>query len=216
MIKHFKIFEKMEGNYDVLATNYSSWSWEYDHCNTVASILLDRSTNELYLKIRKTYTKTGIGAGSRSEDKEFVSIGSLEKPSLAIVRSLLKKHGHDANKFSVHWQDEEGNKMSLGELLKSLKPAKPKRELKHIKPISTFDTQITNKAAPKYENKGIELVQYSDRSYALFGEGTKAIKDQLKELGCKYNRFLTDPRTGEKKSGWIFSIGKLDKIKELL
>lgn len=216
-MKHIKLFEKMDGNYEVLATNYSSWSWEYDHCNTTASILLDRTTNELYLKIRETHTKTGIGAGSRSEDKEFVSIGTLEKPSLAIVRSLLKKHGHDSNKFSVHWEDEEGNKMSLGELLKSLKPAKPKRELKHIKPISGFDSQITNKAAPKYETSDdIELVQYSDRSYALFGSGTKNIKDQLKELGCRYNRFLTDPRTGEKKAGWIFSIGKLDKIKELI
>jgi hypothetical protein len=207
-MKHIKLFEKMEGNYEVLATNYSSWSWEYDHCNTTASILLDRNTNELYLKIRETHTKTGIGAGSRSEDKELVSIGTLDKPSLAIVRSLLKKHGHDANKFSVHWEDEEGNKMSLGDLLKLRKPVKPKRELKYIKPIETFKE-------PKIE-KDIELVQYSERSYAIFGEGTKAIKDELKTLGCKYNRFLTDPRTGEKKAGWIFSIGKLDKIKELL
>lgn len=132
----------------------------------------------------------------------------MDKPSLASVRSLLKKHGHDANKFSVHWEDEEGNKMSLGDLLKLRKPVKPKRELKYIKPIETFKE-------PKIE-KDIELVQYSERSYAIFGEGTKAIKDELKTLGCKYNRFLTDPRTGEKKAGWIFSIGKLDKIKELL
>ena len=29
-------------------------------------------------------------------------------------------------------------------------------------------------------------------------------------------KFLTDPRTQEKRAGWIFSIGKLEKIKELL
>ena len=88
------------------------------------------------------------------------------------------------------------------------KPEKIKPELKHIKPISKF------KEEPK--NKDIELVKYSDRSYALFGEDTKKIKDELNILGCKYNRFLTDPTTGQKRAGWICSIGKLDKVKELL
>jgi hypothetical protein len=216
MIKSFKLFEKMEDNYEVIGINSSSWSWNYDSCSVTAQILLEKSSDELYLRIRETHTKTGIGAGSRSEDKEFVSIGTLQKPNLALVRSLLKKHGYDQSKFSKFWEDREGNKMSLGDLIKMHRPEKPKRALKHIKPISDFDSQITNKTASKYENKDIELVQYSDRSYALFGNGTKDIKDKLKELGCKYNRFLTDPRTGEKKAGWIFSIGKLDKIKELL
>lgn len=216
MIKSFKLFEKMEDNYEVLSTNYSSWSWDYDSCRVTAQILLEKSSDELYLKIRETHTKSGIGAGSRSEDKEFVSIGTLQKPKLALVRSLLKKHGYDQSKFSKFWEDEEGNKMSLGDLIKMHTPEKPKKVLKYIKPISDFDSQITNKKAAKYETKNIELVQYSERSYALFGSGTKDIKNQLKELGCKYNRFLTDPRTGEKKAGWIFSIGKLDKIKELL
>lgn len=219
-MKYLKVFEKQEiidpqHNYEVLASNYSSWSWEYDSCNTVALILLDKETTELYLRIKETHTKTGIGAGSRSEIKEFVNIGTLEKPNLAIVRSLLKKHGHDSNKFSIHWKDEEGNKMSLTELIKMHKPEKPKRVLKHIKSPEDFASQITTKQEPKYDSD-IELVQYSDKSYAIFGSGTKAIKDQLKELGCKFNPFLKDPKTGEKRAGWIFSISKLDKIKELL
>jgi len=216
MIKNFKLFEKMEDNYEVLSTNSSSWSWEYDSCSVIAQILLEKNSDELYLRIRETHTKSGIGAGTRSEDKEFVSIGTLQKPSLALVRSLLKKHSYDQSKFSKFWEDKEGNRMSLGDLIKMYKSEKPKKSLKYIKPISDFDSQIINKAAPKYVEKDIELIQYSDRSYALFGEGTKTIKDQLKEFGCKYNRFLTDPRTGEKKAGWIFSIGKLNKIKELL
>lgn len=214
-MKYLKIFENFE-DYEVIATNHSSWSWEYDSSDTIASILLDKETNELYLRIKETHTKTGIGAGSRSEIKEFVNIGTLQKPSLAIVRSLLKKHGHESNKFSIHWKDEEGNKMSLTELIKMHKPEKPKRVLKHIKSPDDFASQITTKQEPKYDNGDIELVQYSDKSYALFGEGTKGIKDQLRELGCKYNRFLTDPKTGEKRAGWIFSSSKLDKIKELL
>ena len=212
MIKYFKIFEFSE-NYEVIATNHSSYSWEDDYIEVTAQILLDKTDNALYLKMRKVHTKSGLGAGTFPRDLEFIKIGTLQKANLALVRSLLKKHGYDQSKFSRFWKDDEGNKLSLTDLLELHKPEKPKRQLKHIEP---FQSQITNKKAPKYENKDIELVQYSDRSYALFGLGTKDIKDELKALGCRYNRFLTDPKTGQKRAGWIFSIGKLDKIKELL
>ena len=49
-----------------------------------------------------------------------------------------------------------------------------------------------------------ELVQYSEKSFVVFGD-TKAIKGKLKELGGKYNRNLVDPRTGDKSPGWVFS-----------
>jgi len=216
-----KVFEKFDLNpteiaedsqFEVIGTNDSSWSWEYDSDSVHAEILLDKVEDSLYLKIRKVHTKSGLGAGSVARDLEFVKIGTLQKPDLKEVRTLLKKHGHERSRtggpFSTHWSDEEGNKMSISDLLSMHKPEKIKPELKHIKPISKF------KEEPK--NKDIELVKYSDRSYALFGEDTKKIKDELNILGCKYNRFLTDPTTGQKRAGWICSIGKLDKVKELL
>jgi hypothetical protein len=199
-----KIFEDF-GNYEVIATNQSYWSWEYDAITVTAEILLDKDS--LYLKINKVHTKSGIGAGTFPKQLEFVNIGTLQKADLALVRTLLTKHSRQ-QKFSRFWEDKEGNKMSLSDLIKLLKPEKPKRELKHIKPIATFKE-------PKIE-KDIELVKYSDKSYALFGIGTKDIKDQLIALGCRYNRYLTDPKTGEKKAGWIFPTTKLDKIKELI
>jgi len=209
MIKEFKIFESGE-NYEVLATNKSYYSWEYDNQESTAQILLDKSDDSLYLKIHKVHVKTGLGAGTYPMNAEFVCIGTLQKADLALVRKLLKKHQYDQRKFSTHWEDEEGNKMSLTDLLKMHKPEKPKRQLKHIEPISKFQE------VEKPTDQEIELVQYSDRSYALFGEGTKEIKDELKNLGCRYNKFLTDPKTGQKRPGWIFSISKLDKIKDLI
>ena len=98
--------------------------------------------------------------------------------------------------------------MNLTDLIEMNKPEKPEKPLKYIKTPEEFKQ-------PK-QKKDIELVQYSDRAYALFGEGTKDIKDELSKLGCKYNKFLTDPLTGEKRAGWICSIGKLDKVKQLL
>ena len=59
----------------------------------------------------------------------------------------------------------------------------------------------------------LELVEYSEKALALFGN-TKPIKSQLKELGGRFNKFLTHQE--EKKAGWIFSKKKNDQLKLLL
>jgi hypothetical protein len=213
MISHFKLFESGE-NYEVLGTNTSSWSWDYDANTRTAQILLDRNDDSLYLKIREVHTKSGLGAGQRASDLVFVKIGDLQKADLAIVRTLLKKHAHDRTSaghgFSQFWQDEEGNKLNLTDLLKIYKPEKITQKMKHLKSIDTFEEKDS-----KIKND-IELVKYSERSYALFGKDTKKIKDELFKIGCKYNKFLTDPLTKEKKPGWILSNSMLDKVKKIL
>lgn len=215
MITEFKIFESEE-NFENLGTNTAYWSWEDDSQTKTAEILLDKNTDTLYLKINAVWVKTGLGAGKRESDLEFVNIGNLQKPNLSLVRTLLKKHNIQksvaASGFNIHWSDEEGNKMSLSELIQNYKDENNSNtEFKHIKSISDFKNSIKNDTIDD-----IELVQYSDRSYALFGLGTKQIKDNLINLGCRYNKFLTDPKTGEKRPGWIFSNNKLDKIKQLI
>ena len=63
-----------------------------------------------------------------------------------------------------------------------------------------------------YENK-MEIVDYSDRSIAVIGD-SRAIKDQLKELGGRYNRNLTV--NDETVAGWIFSKKKEDAVRQLV
>jgi hypothetical protein len=210
---HLNLFENIfSENMEVIATNKSHYSWEYDSHTTTAQILLDRTDDSLYIKIRTVHIKSGLGAGSYPKDLEFKRIGNLQKVDLALVRELLTKHNLQ-QKFSKHWEDEEGNKMTLSELLSLYKPKKPireehqKKELNHIQTISNFDNPKKSK---------IEIVKYSDISYAIFGEETKNIKDKLMELGCRYNKFLTDPKSGEKRPGWICSISKIDLVKRLL
>ena len=58
-------------------------------------------------------------------------------------------------------------------------------------------------------NEPIQLVEYSDKSFALIGLGTKAIKDELTKYG-KFNRHL---KCG---AGWIFSNKHLATIKTLI
>lgn len=62
----------------------------------------------------------------------------------------------------------------------------------------------------------ITIVKYSEKSIALFGE-TKLIKDELKSIGAKFNRFLKNPdNEDEKLAGWILSTKKLDTVIETL
>ena len=49
---------------------------------------------------------------------------------------------------------------------------------------------------------GCTLVEYSEKAVAVFGE-TRAIKDELKAMGGKFNSRLTF--NGKKLAGWIFS-----------
>lgn len=60
-----------------------------------------------------------------------------------------------------------------------------------------------------------KLIDYTDRSVAVIGD-TYDIKDKLKEIGGRFNKFLKDPETGQKVPGWIFSKAKKEKIKKLL
>lgn len=61
--------------------------------------------------------------------------------------------------------------------------------------------------------EGIEVVDYSEKAIAVFGD-TKAIKEQLKELGGRFNPSLN--YNGEKRAGWIFSKKKADEVRNLV
>lgn len=59
----------------------------------------------------------------------------------------------------------------------------------------------------------MKLINYSDKAVAVIGDTFK-IKNDLKELGGRFNKYLTID--GEKKAGWIFSIKKLPELNNLL
>lgn len=87
---------------------------------------------------------------------------------------------------------------------------KTKEPEENITPV-----QNNNDTLPIVHN-GISIVEYSDKSVALFGN-TYPIKDQIKELGAKFNKFLKDPDNEDnKKPGWIISKSKLNDIKKII
>ena len=54
-----------------------------------------------------------------------------------------------------------------------------------------------------------EIVDYSERAVAIFGD-TFPLKDELRNVGAKFNRYLKDPLEPKRKiPGWILSKRKL-------
>lgn len=62
----------------------------------------------------------------------------------------------------------------------------------------------------------MQLINYSDRSFVLFGDDTRNHKDLIKSLGGKWNGGLTNPITNERFGGWIFSNKNLNVVYEIL
>lgn len=77
--------------------------------------------------------------------------------------------------------------------------------------ISKADiTAPNNSTVPTPRRKdGCTMVEYSPKAIAVFGE-TKAIKDELKAMGGRFNSRLT--YNGERLSGWIFSKSKENQL----
>lgn len=59
----------------------------------------------------------------------------------------------------------------------------------------------------------LELVDYSEKAIAVFGD-TKAVKEQLYDLGGRFNHSLN--HNGEKEAGWIFSKKLTEKVKTFI
>ncbi len=110
----------MDDNRTFIASNYTSWHWEYDQTHTTAK-LYAKPTGELELELQKTSVKTGLGAGTYPSAPEFYPVGTLNKPKLAVIRAILAKHnnrGHWSNyPFSKNWTALNGKSTSLKDLI---------------------------------------------------------------------------------------------------
>lgn len=77
----------------------------------------------------------------------------------------------------------------------------------------TFDVPEKKEAKPvpeKLECNGVEVIDYSEKSFAVYGN-TKPIKDELKQLGGRFNMYLK-ASAGFTFAGWIFPMSKKQQV----
>lgn len=174
-------------------------------------------TNSMYIEL-KSGPCVPFVAGSRSAERGYMSTMSTVKgweneltPEMFKVLDAVTTY---ANSFRYDDSDGMQDYYDTNFYLKikvsdEYKVIEPKAKKSSVKPEKVEEA----KEVESVTVEDLEMVDYSEKAIAVFGD-TKAIKEQLKELGGRFNPALN--YNGEKRAGWIFSKKKADEVRNLM
>lgn len=181
-----------------------------------------RSEWSMYTDLMYIELKSGpcvpFVAGSRSAERGYMSTMSTVKgweneltPEMFKVLDAVTTY---ANSFRYDDSDGMQDYYDTNFYLKikvsdEYKVIEPKAKKSSVKPEKVEEA----KEVEAVTVEDLEMVDYSEKAIAVFGD-TKAIKEQLKELGGRFNPALN--YNGEKRAGWIFSKKKADEVRNLM
>lgn len=162
-----------------------------------------------YIKMKPYYR---VSQDETSETLYNLIVAPVEK-SRERINNQRKKDAAEQRKAETAAKREAKKaeeKAKKAEAKKETKVLKIKRdeEKEPIKP----EVKREIKKQIKQDSK-IKIYDYSDKAIAVYGD-TWTIKDKLKELGCKYNKFLNI--NGQKTPGWIVSNKKRAEIEDII
>ena len=174
-------------------------------------------TDSLHIELKEG-TCIPFVEGSRSAERGYMStmntVKGWEKDLTPEIFKVLDAVTTYASSF--RYDDSDGMQdyydtnfylsIKVGDEYKVIEP---KAKKSSVKPERVEEA----KEVEAVTAEGLEIVNYSEKAIAVFGD-TKAIKEQLKELGGRFNPALN--YNGEKRAGWIFSKKQADKVRELL
>lgn len=174
-------------------------------------------TDSMYIEL-KSGPCVPFVEGSRSAERGYMSTMSSVKAwkdeLTPEVFAALNSVSNYASSF--RYDDSDGMQDYFDtnfyihiEVSDEYKVIEPKAKKSSVKPEKVEEA----KEVEAVTVEGLEIVDYSEKAIAVFGN-TKAIKEQLKELGGRFNPSLN--YNGEKRAGWIFSKKQADKVKELI
>lgn len=174
-------------------------------------------TDSMYIELKEGSCIPFV-EGSRSAERGYMdtmnTVKGWEKELTPEMFKVLDAVTIYANSFKYDDSDSMQDYFDTNFYLKikiseEYKVIEPKVKKSSVKPGKVEEAKEVDSVTVE----GLEIVDYSEKAIALFGD-TKAIKEQLKELGGHFNPSLN--YNGEKRAGWIFSKKQADKVKELI
>ena len=174
-------------------------------------------TDSMYIELKEG-TSIPFVEGSRSAERGYMdtmnTVKGWEKELTPEMFKVLDAVTIYANSFKYDDSDSMQDyfdtnfylKIKVSDEYKVIEPKVKKSSVKAEKVEKAKEVEAVTV-------EGLEIVDYSEKAIAVFGD-TKAIKEQLKELGGRFNPSLN--YNGEKRAGWIFSKKQADKVKELI
>ena len=174
-------------------------------------------TDSMYIEL-KSGPCVPFVEGSRSAERGYMSTMSSVKawkdeltPEVFAVLNAVSNYASsfrydDSDSMQDYFDTNFYLKIKVSDEYKVIEPKVKKSSVKAEKVEKAKEVEAVTV-------EGLEIVDYSEKAIAVFGD-TKAIKEQLKELGGRFNPSLN--YNGEKRAGWIFSKKQADKVKELI
>lgn len=174
-------------------------------------------TDSMYIELKEG-TCIPFVEGSRSAERGYMSTMSTVKgweneltPEMFKVLDAVTTYASsfrydDSDGMQDYYDTNFYLKIKVSDEYKVVEPKAKKSSVKAEKVEEAKEVEAVTV-------EGIEVVDYSEKAVAVFGD-TKAIKEQLKELGGRFNPSLN--YNGEKRAGWMFSKKQADKVKELI
>ena len=147
------------------------------------------------------------------QDKEFSSPASIEvvdytEKSIAVIGDTTA-FKDELKELGGRWNTKLKNRESEETMKGWIFPKNKKKNLLKVLHIEEDDGDIYPPVA------SIEVVDYTEKSIAVIGD-TTAFKDELKELGGRWNTKLKNRESEETMKGWIFPKSKRDKVEEVI
>lgn len=174
-------------------------------------------TDSMYIELKEG-TCIPFVEGSRSAERGYMSTMNNVKgwedeltPEMFKVLDAVTSYAgsfryDDSDGIQDYFDTNFYLKIKVGDEYKVIEPKAKKSSVKPEKVEEAKEMEAVTV-------EGIDVVDYSEKAVAVFGD-TKAIKEQLKELGGRFNPSLN--YNGEKRAGWIFSKKQADKVKSLI
>lgn len=156
-------------------------------------------------KTRKSVTRRKV--------RDETSSSTSEEPTPKKKQTIRRRKVVESSSDYTDLDNPIGRRMGLSS--ESEEPARKKKQrMKRRKDDSSSESEKPRSRKSKPAKDDIDVVIYSERSVAVVGEGTREIKDELKEIGGKFNGNLTVD--GKRKAGWIFGNTKQKQVEKLV
>ena len=174
-------------------------------------------TDSMYIEL-KSGPCVPFVEGSRSAERGYMSTCSSVEPYKNELTPEMFKVLDAVTTYasSFRYDDSDGmqdyydtNFYLKIKVSDEYKVIEPKAKKSSVKPEKVEEA----KEVEAVTVESLEMVDYSEKAIAVFGD-TKTIKEQLKELGGRFNPALN--YNGEKRAGWIFSKKKANEVRNLM
>jgi hypothetical protein len=157
---------------------------------------------------------------TKNKFAEILAAQQAKANNIQTIKPLVKDHPKEYNNLKeIERAAKSGETISLLNMANLVKSEKKQSEPEAIKPepvkIESIAPELSNLTVSDLLNEStatetaLNLIDYSEKAFCITGQ-TKPIKEQLKQLGGRFNMYLTCG------PGWIFPKTRIDLVKKEL